>query len=310
MHATSKKSVLIGAGVAGVSSAIWLDDYGVPFEWYAAGGQIGGTLHRVHNAVTDMPGLMLSSGQELIERLSHHLSELELDGPTPMSVDRLVRNDRNWQLVGQEGRSTRADAVVVATGAECRTLDVPGEKTARGCCLHYSVSRHAEKVAGESVAVVGGGDAGFEGALILREHGCRVHMLLRSEQFKARRKFIEPVQADPEITIHEIPTVVKSIDPSTKTANLELSTPDGPDSLTVQCLFVEIGIDPVYPSIEPAPQTCSSGFIEVDKHRQTSVAGLYAVGDVTNAPLRSIAKASADGSVVAQTVAEYLELIG
>lgn len=296
--------VVIGAGAAGVSAAKWLHSFEVDFRWFGTRGDIGGLLHRVNNTISNYPGGHYRSGEALIEALRQDVAEFSGPALEDGHVRTLRRQDERWRIAFADHAPMTADAVILATGTSYRTLDVPGEAEAMGDCVSQSATADAERFAGRRCAVVGGGDAGFENALLLAEAGCEVHMLLRSRHFKARPRFVERAAEHPNIIFSSFPTVVKEINPleGDEGCRLYLDVAGRHAHFTVACLFVRIGVDPVVPDIHPAVDS-DHGFLIVDAHQRTSADGLFAAGDVTHCLLRSVATAVGTGATAAKAAA-------
>jgi thioredoxin reductase (NADPH) len=298
---------IVGAGPAGVSAALWLRSYNLDAVWFGD-GDIGGMLHRVHNAIDNYPGRRADDGADLADALRDHVDTTEMR-PTPRRIDSIEATDRGWALYtdGHDDQSeptARARTVIIATGTRYRRLGVPGEADGLGSYVHQSVARGAERWADQTVAMVGGGDSAFEGALRLSDQRCRVHLLIRSAP-KARRDFRERVRQDSNIMVHPIPTLVDAIEPLPfdRGARLRVTTRDHARSLEVASVFVRIGYVPTLPDISPAPDTDETGYICVDREQRSSVDRLYAAGDVTDAALPAVATAVGDAARAAHTAA-------
>jgi thioredoxin reductase (NADPH) len=296
--------VIVGAGPAGISAAKWLLSFGVPFRWFSSDGDVGGLLHRVSNAIHNYPGGHFGSGLDLVDALRADVADLDGVSPVAAHVRQLRLSDGRWHATFLDAAPVRADAVILATGTRYRTLGVPGEDEAMGDCVSQSATADGEHYTGRTVAVVGGGDAGFENALRLAEHGCNVWMLLRNDQFKARPHFVERVEANPKIEFYPFPTTVTEIRPGAgdDACRLILDVAGRRQLLDVACLFVRIGVEPVLPAIMPSLET-SGGFVVVDSHQQTSADGLFAAGDVTDCLLRSVSTAVGAGATAAKAAA-------
>jgi thioredoxin reductase (NADPH) len=303
--------VVIGAGPAGISAAQWLPSFEVPFRWFSTNGDVGGLLQRVHNRIENYPGDFYASGGALVEVFEDQLDRGDLSHPESGHVRRIARDESGWRLTFADRPSITADTMIVATGTRYRRLGVPGEAETMGTYVSQSATADAQRVAGETCAVVGGGDAGFENALRLAETGCKVWMLLRNDDFKARASFVERVQAHPSIEFHPFPTTVTQVQPdagSNGLCRLQLDVVGRPQTLDVACLFVRIGVDPVSPQVEPSP-VMVDGFMVVDRDQRTSARGIFAAGDITECPLRSVATAVGSGATAAKSVASYLGVL-
>lgn len=308
MSPESTPCLVIGAGPAGVSAAQWLVSLHVPYRWVTRDGEVGGFLHNVHNTIINYPGGVYDNGSALAETLVASLGPSGAGMPEPGDVRRLEKTDRGrWLASFRDRQPLIASTVILATGTRYRTLGVPGERA--GLDVGYvsqSATRDASKVAGQHVAVVGGGDSGFENAIRLSKVGCRVSMLLRNDQFKARPAFVEKVVEDPNVEFYPFPTRVTEVQPRDSGCRLQLDVDGETRAIEVACLFVKIGVEAVLPDIEPAIE-CDGGFVLVDESQMSSQPGLFAAGDVTKCPLRAITSAVGTASDATKAVAHLLD---
>lgn len=301
---------IVGAGPAGVSARLWLRTFDVPTRWVAEDGEVGGMLERVHNPLENHVGANFESGPGLEAAITDQVAELDGVAPEATRIERVTRSDEVWQLETAAGESFPSRAVILATGTTYRRLGVPGEREGLGDYVSQSTSRDADRFGGRTVAVVGGGDAGFEGALQLAELGSEVHMLLRNGDYRARPQFVDPVEDHPGIFIHPFPTRVERIEPlpDPRGCRLHVDEAGTARTLEVACLFVRIGVDPVFPATDPPPETDDEGHILVDKHQRTAREHLYAAGDVTPTQPPSVAVATGGGARAAYAAADDLGL--
>jgi len=288
---------VIGAGPAGVSAVTWLGGYGVDVTWLDASGRIGGMLWDVHNAIDDYPAFATQDGAAFAQALSEAIPA----EPTALRVREVTSRDGSFVL--RDGSAhLEARALILATGTRKRRLGVPGEAKGMGQWVRQSAARDAREFQGSRVAVVGGGDSAVEGSILLAENGAQVHLIARSP-LGARAAFQRRLAEFSSVEV-SVGRRVLRIEPNG--AGCRLTLDDG-STVDAAALFVRIGVEPVLPEIEPQISRDAAGFVVVDDLRQTSVAGVFAAGDVTDGPLRSIATAVADGAVAARSAAEYLE---
>ncbi len=301
--------LVVGAGPAGISAALWLNDFGVPFDWVDSSGDIGGMLHRVHNQITNYAAGSFDDGAQLVESFRQPLNDQGL-AVREATVER-IRPGPDHVAVNFDGRDMmRYEVVLLATGTRYRQLGVPGEQ--QGLDDGYvsqSATSDGARFAGRDVAVVGGGDAGFENAIRLASHGCRVTMLLRNPDFSARPAFVEQVREHPAIDIAPIPTIVEAVEPTNDGCRLHLQRVDEPATMKVAALFVRIGVDPVLPAGCEDLKTDDEGYVVVDQRGYTSDERVLAAGDVTTTVLPSIAVAVGQGARAARTSAEALNYL-
>ncbi len=303
---------IIGAGAAGVNAAAWMHSYHVSPLWLTDGA-VGGILNRVNNPLREHPEQHYARGKDLAKALRDRLAQAPYPGPTQAKVSALVWQEDHWLLRCDDDTTHRARAVILATGTRYRRLEVPGEAALLGRGVSQSVSADAQQVAGQSVAVVGAGDAALEGALILAARGCEVHLLCRDAPSpeRARAAFISEVKAHPNITSWPVPTQVVAIEggptpDAPLTLRLRGASGAGPSTLRVAALFVRVGIAPLIPQITPAPATDAGGYLIVDATQATSAPNLFAAGDVTHLPLRAVASAYGAGARAAHSAAQLV----
>ena len=299
--------LVIGAGPAGISTAIWLHNFDVPFHWVDAAGAVGGTLRRIHNEISNFPGGPFEDGQALCASLNGHLSTLDL-APKRHKIVSLRLNDHfdHPVAVDDEKVEHQAHRIILATGTSYRRLGIPGETEGMGDFVSQSAAGDAPRFAGRSVAVVGGGDAAFENALILADHDCQVTILARNHNFHARTSFVEAVQHHRSIHIPPRPSVVTRIEPAQGGCRLFIDQQGHQSILEVAAVFIRIGVDPRVPGGCQSLQKDGRGFIVVDGRGRTSHSDIFAVGDVTITPLRSAITAAGSGAHAAKACAEDL----
>ena len=152
--------VILGAGVAGHAAAVWLDSYGVPFDWIADGGEVGGMLRRVYNKLVNVPGETFPHGPALVEGIIGQIDKSKFSSPRDARITKIIRDEGFFRLNTEAGEDVLARVVILATGTVYETLDVPGAQPSDlvfnedSAIISYSASRDGERLAGKEVAVV------------------------------------------------------------------------------------------------------------------------------------------------------------
>lgn len=309
----STPCLIVGAGAAGYSAALWLREFKVPFEWISLDGQLGGILARVNNPIRTIPGQPLERGKDALTSWRAQLAALELAPPQADELTSITLNAQHTieATLKRAGR-LEPQALLLATGTRYRRLNIPGERAGLGDYVSQSVSGDVGKLSpGSRAAIVGGGDAAYEGALILARAGHRVELLSRSQPPRARQEFVEQVNAHPKITVWPIPTIVTQIKPAkTERAGCVLVLEDG-EELEVAKIFVRVGVEPVIiPGITPALEHDDAGYLRIDPRQRTSCAQIYAAGDVISDPLQAVSWAMGQGARAARAIAFDLGYFG
>ena len=191
--------IIIGAGPAGLSTALWCDELGLDTLVLEQAEQIGGQLHRVYNPIQNYLGVKARNGEELLELFAQDVDAAEFDLWTQTSIASVDLRARRVSLAS--GESLQSIAIVIATGVRPRELGVPGEKEFVGKGIIESGARDRELFAGKDVCIVGGGDAAVENALLLAEVCPTVTLVHRGKKLRARREFTERLQSIHCVTV-------------------------------------------------------------------------------------------------------------
>lgn len=303
---------LIGAGPAGISAAHWLRALKVDFRWFDAAGRPGGMLRRVSNPINNYPGGFYEDGRALIDQLRRGMKACGVPGPQKGRVAEISAAPKgakfSWTLTFDGGAILRARALIMATGTTYRRLQVPGEAAGLGDYISQSASADAAKFRGRPVLVVGGGDAAFEGALILAKESPRVTILMRSAAPRARKYFRERVENTANISVYPTPCQIIRVEPAPAGCRVHLRADDELVKLEAGGLFVRVGVEPALPQlISPHPLKLVGGFIQVDSAQRANLPGLFAAGDITHRALRAVAAAAGAGAAAAHSAAKWLD---
>lgn len=283
----SPKVLVIGAGVGGISAALWLRDRQVTFDWVEASDSIGGTLRRVGNPIDELAGLKAHSGVELVTRYRTQLQQLALGPRYKVRVEHIAPLPHDRLRAHFEGGSVADyDAILLCTGTRPRMLNLPHEDALLGRGVEVSVTRTRERYRNQRVAVVGGGDAALEGLLLLSEVTDELHLIHRRSTFRAQARFVRKVHQNPKITLHLNEQVQELIPKRTQDGLSQVVLSSG-ETLDLDGIFVRIGVVPQYPG-GVSPQHPAS-YLASDLQGRGEIPGLYIVGDVGTAHHQSVA---------------------
>ncbi|HTX72236.1 MAG TPA: FAD-dependent oxidoreductase, partial [Rectinemataceae bacterium] len=223
------------------------------------------------------------------------------------SVSSLARDTGRFVLQTDEG-SVRALAVVLATGAKHRHLDVPGEERLTGRGVSYCATCDGPFFKGKRMVVVGGGDAACDEAMFLSKLAERVIMVHRKDRFRAQRSLAERVLKNPKIEVR-FDTVVREIRGDKKVESVVMQREgEEPYEEPTAAVFVFVGSIPQTQLAEEARKG-DGGSLVTDERMQTTVPGLFAAGDVRVTPFRQLVTAAADGATAAHSAAQFIDEI-
>jgi alkyl hydroperoxide reductase subunit F len=296
-------ALVIGAGPAGISAAIYLVRKGLATGVLAPtlGGQVAWT-----SGIENYLGYRLIDGAVLVERFREQVAELSPDLGIGVEAAAIERRGEGF-AVRAGGAEYTSRALVVATGKRPRLLEVPGERRLLGRGVAYCAICDAPLYRGKAVAVVGGGNSGLEAAIDLARLCPRVHLFQDLGRLTGDDVFERRVRAAPQVEIH-LGMRVEEILGEERVRAVRARPTVGGDAVevSVEGVFVEIGLVPNSEPVRGLAPLNARGEIEVDCLCRTAVPGLFAAGDVTAVPYKQIVVAAGEGAKAALSAYEYL----
>lgn len=317
--------LVVGAGPSGLAAAVYGASEGLStlvVERDALGGQAG-TSSLIRNYLGFSRGL---SGSELAQRGYQQAWVFGARFVLTRSVERLERLDRAFRATVSGEGDVVARSVVLACGVAYRRLGVPSVEAFTGKGVYYGASvSAAHALAGLSAAVVGGGNSAGQAVLQLARYCREVHLVVRGERLEETMSayLIEAVAGEPVITVHTGRDVTDaSGDGRLEELVLTRRGTGEQERIGVDGLFVMIGAEPhtdwlpeevrrdergfVLTGMQTGRQT-AHGLSGLAGHpHETSVPGIFAVGDVRAGSVKRVASAVGEGSVVVSEVHEHL----
>jgi thioredoxin reductase (NADPH) len=296
--------VIVGAGVAGLTAAIFAGRHGlevVVVEQLGAGGQIA-NAERIEN----FPGFPDGIAGHELGPLLHEQAEAAGAAFVLDEVERL-ETDGDHRIVRGASESLRAPAIIVAAGSRLRPLPVPGAETLLGKGVSHCASCDGAFFAAQEVCVVGGGDSALDEALILATHASRVTVLHRSPGLAAQRALVDRARACGKIEI--IPeAVIEEIlgdDAVSGVRWRDLAT-GAVQTKAARGVFVYVGLEPNTAFLRDVVVLDPAGHVETDAMMRTSLRGVFAAGDIRKNSVAQLAAAAGDGATAAVAAFRYL----
>ena len=302
---------IAGSGPAGLAAAVSGASEGldtIVFDALGPGGQAGSSS-RIENYLGFPTGL---SGQELASRAAVQALKFGVRLVSPRPVDRIVRaGDDVFELTLRDGARVHTKAVVLATGAVYRALDIPEYSRFLGHGIHHAATlMEAQLCVGEDIVIVGGGNSAGQAALYLSKTSSQVHLLVRLEHLSSTMSeyLLERLQASPKVRIY-VEMELTALTGHESLENAEWRSADGRSwTKPIRHLFVMIGAVPNTDWLKGCIRLDSNGYIITNPMSplETSQPGVFAVGDVRAGSSKRVAAAVGEGSVVIQYVHHYL----
>ncbi|MDR2803753.1 MAG: FAD-dependent oxidoreductase [Treponema sp.] len=315
--------LVIGAGPAGLCAAQYGANAGMRVL-VVENAMIGGEMINI-DKLENYPGFLTGisatagNGKELTEmmRLQAVAAGAEFIMGSAESVSGNSRDGFTLALddyngIAAKSESIHAGALILASGAHRKILDVPGEMELYGSGVSYCAVCDGPFFKGKKIFVIGGGDSACAEARFLSKLSPDIHLVHRRDAFRAQKSVADRVFSDPAIKVR-FNTNVVGIKGNEKVEAITLQdiTTGKTSEERADAVFIFTGIVPrnklvSSSTLEKKPALDENGFVITDHKMASSVPGIYAAGDVRAAPFRQIITAASDGAIAAHSAAEYL----
>lgn len=301
--------LIIGAGPAGLTAAIYAARaklHTIVLDKVGPGGQIALT-----GEVANYPGSPDDTGPKLIEKMVQQVNQFgaQMEQGQVVSVD---FTNKIKQVICEEG-IYEAKAVIVATGANPRKINCPGEDALIGKGVSYCATCDGEFFTDLEVFVVGGGDSALEEGMYLTKFARQVTVIQMLDHLTAVKSIQEKALQNKKMRF-KLNTVVSEIKGDGMVESIVLKNRET-GALTEHFAAEEDGTFGVFPFIGYVPNSklfegildMEAGYIKTDAQMQTNLEGIYTVGDVRVKTLRQVVTATADGAIAAVEAEKYIE---
>jgi thioredoxin reductase (NADPH) len=296
--------VIVGAGPGGLCAGLYgarANRKTVSIEKLMPGGEIVNT-----EWVEDYPGFEMVRGAELAQKFEQQARKFGLEIVSDNITE--IYSDGRYKMVKGDSDEYRARAVIVATGGNPRKLGVPGEEKLAGKGVSYCALCDGAFFKNEIIAVAGGGDAAVEEAGFLTKFGKKVYIIHRRDQLRAQKVIQDRAFKNGKIEF-VWDSVVEKIngDNSVESVTVKnVKTGDVKD-LAVGAVFPFIGFVPNSDIFRDEIKRDENGYIITNEYMETSIKGIWAIGDVRKQLCKQITNAVGDGTTAAVAAEKYLE---
>ncbi|MCO6531357.1 thioredoxin-disulfide reductase [Lactobacillus panisapium] len=297
--------IVIGAGPGGLTAALYASRANLSvliLDRGLYGGQMNNT-----DAIDNYPGFSEVKGPELGEKMYN--STMKFGAEFEYGDVQSVTLEGNEKIVKTDTAEYSTQALIIATGADHRHLNVPGEEEYSGKGVSYCAVCDAAFFKNEDIAVIGGGDSAIEEGIYLAQSAKSVTVIHRRDQLRAQPTLQKRAFANDKI--HFIWNgITESIDGDGNrvTGVTYRDKVSGEEKkLATHGVFIYVGVIPQTAPFKNLGVTDENGWIPTDEHMRTKVAGIFALGDVRAKDLRQIANAVGDGSIAGQEAYNYLQ---
>lgn len=291
-------SIIIGAGPAGLSAAIYLKRANTDvlvIEKGAFGGKVNYTA-----VIDNYLGAEKAFGPDLAFKFYNHAIENDVE----IVSDDIINVTKKDQLfvIQSNDEEYLAKTIIVASGTTDKKLDLTNANKFEHHGISYCAVCDGPLYKNKDVAVLGGGNSALEEALYLANITSKVYLIHRRNEFRGDKKVIEQIENNPKIILKLSLTIEELIGDK----SLEQIKLNNGEVINVSALFPYIGQIPNTQFLCFTNLCNENGYIIVNNNMDTNVPGLFAAGDVTNQKLKQVVTATSDGAIAATSVIEYL----
>ena len=296
-------TIIIGAGPAGMTAALYAARSNLKVA-LIEGGLPGGLMNNTSD-IENYPGYANISGPELAEKMFEPLENLGVEHLYGFVENVEDHGDVKKVITADEEFETRT--VIVATGSKHRLLGVPGEEELNSRGVSYCAVCDGAFFRDQDLLVVGGGDSAVEEAIFLTQFAKSVTIVHRRDELRAQKVLQDRAFANDKINFIW-DSVVREIKGENRVESVVIENVKS-GQVTEQAfggVFIYVGLDPVSDFVQELHIQDHAGWIVTDDHMKTSVAGVFAVGDVRQKDLRQVTTAVGDGAIAGQEAYKYI----
>jgi thioredoxin reductase (NADPH) len=297
--------IVVGAGVAGLTAAMFAARHGLKatvVDRMGAGGQIS-NAERIEN----FPGFPQGVAGHELGPLLHEQAEAA-------GAEFVLDTIEGIEIAGEQrilrsaSEMLRAPAVIIAAGSALRPLGVPGEAQFLGRGVSHCASCDGPLFAGREVCIVGGGDSALDEALVLATHAARVTVFHRGDRLRAQTALVDRAAATANIEI-ALQTTVEEIMGTDTVSGVRLRERDTGKARVHEAngVFIHVGLEPNTAFLRNVLALDPTGHVETDILMRTSLAGVFAAGDIRKHSVAQLAAAAGDGATAAISAVRYLQ---
>lgn len=291
-------TIIIGAGVAGMSAAIYLKRANINFlilESEMPGGQVNRT-----SDIENYPGIPLIKGPDLAMLMYQQLLNLDIKLSTE-KVERVVKKGATFTVKTKKETYTCKN-IIIATGRRPRKLNIDGEEKYLNHGISFCAICDGFFFKNKDVAVIGGGKAALEEALYLSNICNKVTLIHRRDTFRAENNLIKNLKSTKNIDVITTATVKEFIGNETVLTGIKVSINNEEKIIPVDGCFTYIGQTPNTEIFKDFDILDENNYILINRESKTKIPGIYAAGDCCKKQIYQIITAESDAIIAANMI--------
>ena len=300
--------VVIGAGPGGMTAALYAARANLNVAMLDR-GIYGGQMNNTDD-IENYPGFTTIKGPELGEKMYQGTVKAGVNFVYG-DVQNVTVDDQQMKHIQTDSDELVASAVIIATGSNNRKLGVPGDEKFSGKGVSYCAVCDGSFFKGKNVTVVGGGDSAISEGLYLANVTDGVNVIHRRDQLRAQKVLQNRAFDNDKIDFTWNTSVTEILGDENHVTGVKIHNNQVGDDTTLDTdgVFVYVGNFPNSQIFNNLNITDQAGWIITNDQMETTIPGIYAIGDVRQKQLRQITTAVGDGGIAGQNAFEYLEAI-
>lgn len=296
--------IIIGTGPAGLTASIYSSCF--KLNHLVIGKDLGGQMALAPDII-NFPGYEEISGKELTEKM---INQVKKHGTEIIneSVSKIEKTQNGFNITTESGKNFEASILILATGAERRKLNIPGENDYTGKGVQYCVSGERLEYENKEVAVIGGGNSAIQAAIRLCDTASKIYLIYRGSDLRADPILLDQIKNNTKIEILYNTRVLEILGDKEKPTGIKINSDGAEKILPVEKVVVEIGGVPGSALVIPfGVFVDEKGYIKVDEKLATNIPGIFAAGDIINTGLsiEQITTAMGLGTIAAFSAFSY-----
>jgi thioredoxin reductase (NADPH) len=298
--------VIVGAGPAGLAASIYASRYGIAH--IIVGSLLGGQISETH-LIDNYPGIEDATGFDFSQKFGQHAQKYGTE-IVPTTVQTITKQNELFELNLENGSTLEAKTILLATGTKRRKLGAKGEEEFLGKGVSHCATCDGFFYRNKTVAIIGGSDSAAGAAVYLADIAEKVYLIYRKEQLRCEPYWQKLIEKNSKIEV-VYNTNLTEITGQTKVEKVLLDKQYKESAeIAVDGVFIEIGSDPNIDFAKDLQlEIDEKKYIKIQADSATSLAGVWAAGDITNGSdkFRQVITAAAEGAIAARSIFNYLK---
>jgi len=302
--------IIVGAGPAGMTAGVYAARK--KLKTLIISKDIGGQASWSSD-IENYLGFSMITGPDLVKKFEDHLDEFKEDLELRISISGIKdikKKGRNFVITTGDGKSETAKAIIIAGGKVPRMLGITGEKEFLNRGVAYCAYCDGPLFKGKDVAIIGGGNSALDSVLNLCKLVKQIYIINITKELNGDKVMIDKVMDLPHVRVMNNTEAV-AIEGEKTVSSIRIKSRDGglQKDLPVSGVFIEVGSLPATDYLKGLVKLNKHSEIIIDEYNMTSVAGIFAAGDITTVIEKQIITAAGEGAKAAIQASQYLAKI-